>query len=135
MFWERFVELCNGIDKKPNSIRDELEISSSMLTKYKNGAMPGADVLTRIADYFGVSTDYLLGRTVTDVSGSNSAVINNTGEFHNNDVNVGCNVREPSSSLSKQEQELIEMFRNLPLRKQAEIIMIMQDSIQATGEK
>ena len=39
-------------------------VSDSAWNKYeKNKADPSIDILLRIADFFGVSTDYLLGRT------------------------------------------------------------------------
>lgn len=38
-------------------------ISNSMLSHYRHGnSIPSAENLKKIADYFGVSTDYLLGR-------------------------------------------------------------------------
>jgi transcriptional regulator with XRE-family HTH domain len=39
-------------------------LSPDMVRKYERGeASPGVDALTAIADYFEVSTDFLLGRT------------------------------------------------------------------------
>ena len=63
MFWERFVTECERIGKKPNSIREELSVSSSTLTKWKNGVMPTSRSLNKVASYFGVTSDYLLGKT------------------------------------------------------------------------
>lgn len=63
MFWERFLEECNRIGKKPNAIRDDLGISSGTLTKWKNGTVPSGKSLQNIASYFGVTTDYLLGES------------------------------------------------------------------------
>ena len=49
--------------KTLKEISDEMSISISMFTNYKYGsALPGAESLIIIADYFGVSIDYLLGR-------------------------------------------------------------------------
>ena len=43
-------------------------VSSSMIGMYEiNARKPSFDVLERIADYFSVSTDYLLGRTEPDL--------------------------------------------------------------------
>lgn len=64
MFWQRFYSLCVEKGIKPNSIREELGISStSTITKWKNGATPEGKVLGRIAAYFGVTVPYLLGYT------------------------------------------------------------------------
>ena len=44
-------------------IAQDLGISQSAMAYYKSGkTLPGAETLIRLADYFGVSTDYLLGR-------------------------------------------------------------------------
>jgi transcriptional regulator with XRE-family HTH domain len=42
-------------------VAKELGISSGAVTNWKNGAVPQSATLKRIADYFGVSTSYLLG--------------------------------------------------------------------------
>ena len=45
-------------------IADDLMISSSMLSSYEHGKHdPTLERLCRLADYYHVSTDYLLGRT------------------------------------------------------------------------
>lgn len=61
-FYDRFISLCQRNGKKPNPVAAEIGFSSAMVTKYKNGAMPSGDILARIADYFDVSVDFLLGR-------------------------------------------------------------------------
>lgn len=42
---------------------EEIGVSYSTISAYRAGVcLPGAEVLLKLADYFGVSTDYLLGR-------------------------------------------------------------------------
>lgn len=67
MFWERFVQLCAERNTKPNPVAKELGISSGAVTNWKNGAVPQSATLKRIADYFGVSTSYLLGNVPLDL--------------------------------------------------------------------
>lgn len=62
MFWQRFYDLCVEKGSKPNPIAKSLGFSSSTVTQWKNGAVPSAKSVEKIAEYFGVSTDYLLGR-------------------------------------------------------------------------
>lgn len=63
-FYERFVLLCEKKGVKPSRAASECNINRSNVTNWKNnGYTPRGDVLQRIADYFGVSTDYLLGLT------------------------------------------------------------------------
>lgn len=64
MFWERFYDLCTQKGVKPNPVAKELNISSGIISKWKtDGTLPNGENLAKIADYFDVSTDYLLGRT------------------------------------------------------------------------
>lgn len=66
MFWERFSEECNRIKKKPNTVAEELGISSGAVTNWKNGAVPRGSTLQKLAAYFNVSADYLLGREASE---------------------------------------------------------------------
>ena len=62
-YWERYENLCSSIGKKPNPVGKEIGVSSATITKWKNGAVPNGEILLAVADYFNVSTDYLLDRT------------------------------------------------------------------------
>lgn len=61
MFWERFYQLCLENNKKPNPVAKELQIASSTVSQWKNGAIPNGETLVKIANYFEVSIDFLLG--------------------------------------------------------------------------
>lgn len=63
MFWENFVALCQERGEKPTPVIKKLGIAVGLVTKWKNGTMPGSVTLSKIANYFGVSVDYLLGKT------------------------------------------------------------------------
>ena len=62
MFWEIFVRLCNEKGTKPNPVAKDLGIASGTLTWWKNGRIPSSSTLHKIADYFGVTVEYLLGK-------------------------------------------------------------------------
>lgn len=62
IFFERYSDLCASLDGTPNSVAKELGISSGSVTAWKNGTEPRPKTLSKIADYFRVSTDYLLGK-------------------------------------------------------------------------
>ena len=62
IFFERFAELCKEIGETPNSVAKTLGISSGSVTAWKNGTEPRNKTLSAIADHFGVTTDYLLGK-------------------------------------------------------------------------
>lgn len=64
MFKDRFKELCNNSGLTNEEIGDILGVSGPTVSKYKNGQRePAFQILCRIADHFGVTTEYLLGRT------------------------------------------------------------------------
>lgn len=63
MFWENFIRLCNERNTKPNNVAKALGIPSGSVTDWKNGRTPRSTTAQKLADYFGVSVDYLLGET------------------------------------------------------------------------
>ena len=60
MFWDTFSDLCLSVGFSPNAVAKELKIPSGSVTAWKNGAVPRAKTLKKIADYFGVSTEFIL---------------------------------------------------------------------------
>ena len=61
MFWDTYTALCAKQGASPNAVAKSLSIASGTVTNWKNGAIPQNATLRKIADYFGVSTSYLLG--------------------------------------------------------------------------
>ena len=60
--FEKIKELCQKRGISINSLEETLGYSRNTIYSMKN-KKPNAERLQEIADYFGVSTDYLLGRT------------------------------------------------------------------------
>nr|DAV20525.1 MAG TPA: repressor protein [Caudoviricetes sp.] len=54
--------LCNERHTTLNRVEIELGLSKSSISKWDTN-MPSVDKISKVADYFGVTTDYLLGRT------------------------------------------------------------------------
>lgn len=63
MFWKNFLSLCVNNNVSPNAVAKELGIASGSVTKWKNGSVPHNTTLLKIAEYFGVTVEYLLGET------------------------------------------------------------------------
>ena len=61
MFWERFSKICSENNTSPTAVAKALHIGIGSITKWKNGTVPRGTTLSKLSDYFGVSTDYLLG--------------------------------------------------------------------------
>ena len=63
MFYDRFKQLCEQKGVSCNKAALEIGLSNATPTKWKKtGATPVGETLDKIAAYFGVSTDYLLGK-------------------------------------------------------------------------
>ena len=63
IFWKRFTELCEEKGVKPHAVMVKLNLNTGNPTAWKNGRMPGAKALEKIASYFGCQIEYLLGKT------------------------------------------------------------------------
>lgn len=62
MFWTRLSELAKSRHKTVCKVCSEMGITSGIASYWKKGALPNAAKLMEIADYFGCTIDYLLGR-------------------------------------------------------------------------
>lgn len=75
-FEQRLTQLRESRDLQKNQLAKILHVSDSCVSQYENGSsMPGYDTLLCIAQYFGVSVDYLLGND------ANTPVFPCEGEF------------------------------------------------------
>jgi len=62
MFYERFASLCAQRNLSVTTVLKDLGLSPSKGTQWKRGAMPSSKNLAKLAEYFDVSVDYLLGK-------------------------------------------------------------------------
>ena len=63
-FSEVLSELRRNSGRSQRTVAAELGISQALLSHYENGARePGLAFVCRACDYYGVSADYMLGRT------------------------------------------------------------------------
>ena len=62
MFYDIFSNLCIMHKTTPATVAKELGITNAAVSKWRQGAAPRDFTLRKIADYFGVTVDYLLGK-------------------------------------------------------------------------
>ena len=62
MFKTIFTKLCNEKGESPTSVCLKVGLSNSAYTAWDDNSVPRLATLLKIAEYFDVSTDYLLGR-------------------------------------------------------------------------
>lgn len=71
MFFDIFIALCDKKGVSCTHAAKEMGLSNSITTKWKKtGATPGGETLDKVAAYFNVSTDYLLGKEEKEKSPS-----------------------------------------------------------------
>ena len=64
MFVERLKELLSEREITKNKLLTDLQLGKNSFVNWENrGTIPSGEVLTKIADYFDVTVDYLLGNT------------------------------------------------------------------------
>lgn len=68
MFINILENLCKSKNTTVTTVLKELNISTSKGTAWRTGSVPNGIILLELADYFNVSTDYLLGREQPAVS-------------------------------------------------------------------
>ncbi len=60
MFYDNFIALCKKNGEKPTPVAQKIGCTSSNVAMWRKGSVPRTAVLQAIADYFGVTTQYLL---------------------------------------------------------------------------
>lgn len=63
MFYDNFVRLCNKINKSPSLVATEIWLSRASVNGWKKGKKPTDVTTIKIADYFGVPVDELIGNS------------------------------------------------------------------------
>lgn len=62
MFYDIVNGLCKARKTTITKMSEEIGLSNAAATSWKKGAIPKSSTLQKISEYFGVSTDYLLGK-------------------------------------------------------------------------
>ena len=66
MFWQNYLSLCAERGKSANAVAKELSIASGTVSEWKKGRVPQNSTLKKIADYFGISVERLIGNMNDD---------------------------------------------------------------------
>lgn len=61
MFYDNYVNLCNSVGKSPSAVAVELGFKKSAVTRWKRGSTPTDATQLKIADYFGITKESLMG--------------------------------------------------------------------------
>ena len=63
MFFNRFKALCDEKNISVYRACTDIGLNRSAVAKWKDGGTPNGTTAGKLADYFGVTTDYLLGQS------------------------------------------------------------------------
>lgn len=61
MFYDNFLLLCQKKGVSRTRACTDCDLSRTAWNKWQGGAVPNGETVNRLADYFGVTTDFLLG--------------------------------------------------------------------------
>ncbi len=134
MFYERLKLLCEQNDIKLTNLIQQLGMSSGNMNKWKNGVVPKGNTLSKLADYFNVSVDYLIGKTdeqtnTYHTNNINSNFVQKNGSITFGSVSVGSSSDNDSNNivLSKEETEILNIYRSLNIRRKAKFLNMALD--------
>jgi len=62
VFFDRLKELCDAKGVSPYKACTDVGLNRAAVAKWKGGSQPNGATAVKLAEYFGVSVDYLLGK-------------------------------------------------------------------------
>lgn len=131
MFFDQLINLCEEKNTTPTKFVTEiLHLSSSKVTAWKNGSIPKYEILSAIANYFGVSIGMLFDGKCTNV---NSLTIDEQKLLENyrklNDgkkKEISEKMKEQNDSIKDElYTELSKILTSLPLRERSKLIAMI----------
>lgn len=139
-FFERYEQLCTEKGTKPQNAEmiKIAGVSSGAISGWKKGSLPKGDVLCRLAKFFNVTTDYLLGlnelrnpyytNNINDSSviQSNSSVAVTGSILNSGSISAPVYTNE-EKQLSKEETEILNVYRSLEARDRTKFMNFVFD--------
>ena len=118
--YEKIKQLCENAGFSISSISQKipgLSINKASITGWKNGSKPRPDKIKAIADYFGVTVEYL----TNDEEVSVQTVQDNHGIIGHTHAPVTI-INGSEKKLTEQELALLELFGKMDVVKQAQLL-------------
>lgn len=67
LFYSNFIVLCNKKGVTPSSVVEQLGFKRSVVTRWKKGSHPHRANAQKVADYFGVTVEQLMGNELPEL--------------------------------------------------------------------
>ena len=123
-FWNQFYPQCRNMDLRPTALGSKLNISSGTINNWKNGTIPNGETLMKLADFFDVSVDYLLGR---ENAQSNSNSITNNGNVISSTQSNNIVNSSDESKFDTTTTQVAEAFSNLSFSDKAKVMGLVAE--------
>lgn len=122
--YEIINELCKKNNISITKLCEMITNSSGNLATWKKGYMR-SDYLQKVAEYFNVSVDYLLGRTQEPNSQYYNIGNNNLNNNGNGTINNGTAIQQSDITA-----EMIEKFNSLCFESKVKVINLISELSQ-----
>jgi len=108
---------------------ESCELSSNTMSSLYHGKSIAFDSVAKIADYLGVSVDYLLGRTDEPHTVKGHSI--RTGDIgdnsNNNNNSINISKQEETDGIDETTLELITVFKKLELGDKAKVMSLIAE--------
>ncbi len=94
VFFDKFSALCQKMGVSKSKAAESIGLNRTVVIKWKNGSVPSGATITKLAEYFGVSADYLLDNSNLSPETQKTPALNKKDE----------------RDIKKKMDEMLEMF-------------------------
>ncbi len=128
---ERIMSIAKKKGLTKNKLLLNAKLHKGVFDNMKKGQIPSVDKIHIIADYLDVSVDYLLGRTDEQ---TNTHYTNNINDINDSNfiqgigsITVHDSTSNQPKELSKEETEILDIYRSLNIREKAKFLNMALD--------
>lgn len=111
-FYEKYLELCAKAGKSPSCVALEISLSKTTVNRWKNGGGVTDATALKVANYFGVSPEWLKGET--------------------DDPSAGIKKERPADGEAPAQDTLIQVVRN---SKDRAFLLKVMDEVNKSMQK
>lgn len=127
-FFFFFEDLCKKNNTTPAKVAKDLGLSNATTTKWKKGATPQGKTLAKVADYFDVSTDYLLGKTDVPTPSKTNGI----SDIPKSDLIEDKKEKSANNDgLSENRRKLIQFAETVPDDKAELVLRVMKSILES----
>lgn len=126
-FYERFVGLCNKMGKTPTRVVLEIGLSRPTVNRWKHGSNPTDATAMKVAEYFGVSIQELMGEA--DLGDLLYEAARDHGV-----IETPFKKQDLYDGLSESKKKLIELVKAMPESQSSLLILLVEQQIKDFGK-